>query len=455
MNRRRGALLAGGVSVAVLGGVIARLVLAPPPPWRAWEPPVLDTASMQPRVAALLEGALGEVRGHPDSARAWGVLGMSCEAHGLMTCAVTCYAHARTLGPDDFVWPYLEATAREGQGASVDEVVGLYAQARALDPGYPALLVRLGDALRLGGRLEAACAAYEEALRADPDVASARRGLGQALVALGRFDEARRELEAVRLAAPRDGPTLLALARVYGALGDGARAARTARDAGGLTDTLLLYDPVRADIEALGVSSALCFKRGEGFMQARDYPRAVEQFRIVTESSPDSARVQARLAAAYAASNRPAEAVRHYARALELDPRAHDAHRALGALLFVSDPAAALEHYRRAVELAPGNAGYVADEATALASLGRLDEAVIRFQEAADLGLADPVVEANWGTALLQRGALEAAADHFRAALRLRPDDADARRKLEYVLERLPPPDEGPVHGQGATAAAP
>ena len=65
-------------------------------------------------------------------------------------------------------------------------------------------------------------------------------------------------------------------------------------------------------------------------------------------------------------------------RALELDPNLADAHSAQGAILkyFDFNFAAAEAEYRRALELAPQNASAIANLATLLSELGRLDEAV-------------------------------------------------------------------------------
>jgi serine/threonine protein kinase/Tfp pilus assembly protein PilF len=61
---------------------------------------------------------------------------------------------------------------------------------RALDPLSPLFIVKEAHFLRQDGQLDQAAAAYETALREDPDMAAAAAGLAEIRRAQGRFDEA-------------------------------------------------------------------------------------------------------------------------------------------------------------------------------------------------------------------------------------------------------------------------
>ncbi|HUI41614.1 MAG TPA: tetratricopeptide repeat protein [Terriglobia bacterium] len=72
--------------------------------------------------------------------------------------------------------------------------------------------------------------------------------------------------------------------------------------------------------------------------------------------------------------------------------------------------------------------------ASALASEGKLDEAVTNFAEAARAQPTDATAENGWGAALEAQGNLSAASAHYREALRLEPDDPDALYNLGNCL---------------------
>jgi len=110
------------------------------------------------------------------------------------------------------------------------------------------------------------------------------------------------------------------------------------------------------------------------------------------------------------------------------------------------DAAAALASYERAVAERPGDPLIRYDMGSALAALGRYDDAVAAFADAS--GAASPDLRAdahfNAGNTLFRQGSLADAADAYRRSLRERPDDGDARRNLELALRRLAaPPQQG------------
>jgi tetratricopeptide (TPR) repeat protein len=92
----------------------------------------------------------------------------------------------------------------------------------------------------------------------------------------------------------------------------------------------------------------------------------------------------------------------------------------------------ALESYRRLGLLSPRNGDARMHEAIALATLGRMNEAVPVFVEATSLMHANPVAEANCGRALLLAGRADEATVHFNRALDLTPWDTNI---LELLAE--------------------
>ncbi len=115
-------------------------------------------------------------------------------------------------------------------------------------------------------------------------------------------------------------------------------------------------------------------------------------------------------------------------------PGAAVAHNNRGfAFAEAGDHSRALENYRRSLELDPGDAEYALNYAGALYNLGRLDEAVSVCRKILTLG-PNHEVHNNMGLALFKQGKAQEAMEHYREAIRLKPDYALARVNLGVAL---------------------
>jgi tetratricopeptide (TPR) repeat protein len=92
-----------------------------------------------------------------------------------------------------------------------------------LDPASIAFAA-LAEEYRRAGRFEDAIAACEAGLQRHPAYISARVTLGRSLLELGRFDEARHQLEHVLRTAPENLAAIRALAEIHDRVGDYANA---------------------------------------------------------------------------------------------------------------------------------------------------------------------------------------------------------------------------------------
>jgi len=191
---------------------------------------------LDPVIARAVEDARRAVLESPDDASAWGDLGNLCQANDLAPSALQAYARATALAPDDPRWPYLSGVVHDGAGDH-DAALADYQRARACSTHvHPALFWRIGNAWLATGQLDRAEESFREALAAAPgdhagwfglarvclerdDAAGAvdavRSGLalepralyghallGDAYRRLGRWEDARRELELAGDAAP-------------------------------------------------------------------------------------------------------------------------------------------------------------------------------------------------------------------------------------------------------------
>lgn len=118
------------------------------------------------------------------------------------------------------------------------------------------------------------------------------------------------------------------------------------------------------------------------------------------------------------------------------------------AALARGEPEAALAGYERALVDRPGDPLIRYDMGSALHALGRFDEALAAYADAAGASSGDLRADAhfNMGNTLYRQGKFTDAAEAYRRSLRERPGDREARRNLELALRRLgqPPPQGEP-----------
>jgi len=150
------------------------------------------------------------------------------------------------------------------------------------NPGDFEAHYNLAAMLQAKGKLEAAVAEYETAVRLRPDDAAANNGLGAALLADGQ---------------PRPATAVL-----------------------------------RAAIEARPDYAEAHYNFGIALTQMGDMENAAEQFRAVLKLQPNDANAEANLGAALAEMQRYPEAKLHFERALEINPNQPDAKENLEAL---------------------------------------------------------------------------------------------------------------------------
>jgi protein O-mannosyl-transferase len=170
---------------------------------------------------------------------------------------------------------------------------------------------------------------------------------------------------------------------------------------------------------------------------------AIAQYRLALEAKPRAADAHTNLGNVLLAAGRRAEAMTHLREAVRLAPDSSEAWNNLGGgLTEAGETREALECYRRATAIDPEDARLRLNLGTALAASGDLDGAI------AALGAAEPRLPAshahalaaarfNLGNALFQNHRVEHAAEQYRLALRLRPDDIDSRINLGYSLVRM------------------
>lgn len=239
--------------------------------------------------------------------------------------------------PDDAVGYANLGAVLQLQGR-LEAAIAAYRQAVRLDPSDAVSLNNLGAALQTSGRLEQALPFLERAVQSNPDYVGARYNLGNVLTALDRPSEAVQHFLAVAEQRPEDAETQVKLGRLYSLLGDPPASIRHYRaalkqrpdqpevlnDLGALLASQQQWQAARQRFE-----DSLRLRPGQfqahanlGLLAAGmgNLPEAIRQFEKALQANPRHADTHNNLGIALAQSGRPADAVRHFQRALELSP---------------------------------------------------------------------------------------------------------------------------------------
>jgi len=139
---------------------------------------------------------------------------------------------------------------------------------------------------------------------------------------------------------------------------------------------------------------------------------------------------------------------------LAVDPQSSIAENNLGGVRAdQKKPAEAIEHYQRALQIRPEYAQAHYNLGVALAQQGKPAEAIEHYRQALRIKPDDALAHINWGVELAQQGKLVEAIEHFREALRIKPDDALAHRNLGEALTQQGKLTEAFEHFQQAGRA--
>jgi tetratricopeptide (TPR) repeat protein len=382
------------LAVAGGGGAVAWWGLAMP------EPPATVLTDADPRISRALNEARAAVRRSPRSAQAWGELGMTFAANDCAQDACTCFAQAERLDPKDPRWPYLRGLQLASR--DLNAAVGEYERGAALAPAtVPGPRLRLGEALLTLGRTEDAEVQFREIITQDSGNANALLDLarvaqlrGDGAKALAYLDNAVGNPH-VRKAA------LVLRAQISQSLGRGAEALRALQEAGQAPDDEPWPDLYRAELEQHRTGMQAAVARAVHLRDAGQVDQALALLRDTVEAYPDAAY-------AWTTLGRTHVGLGDY-------PRAEAA-------------------FRRAVQAAPdlGEARFYLG--VAAFAQGKYGPAAECFRMAGELEPQHPLARYNLGQALLRQGDRAGAIDAFRAALRYRPELAEAHRALGALL---------------------
>ena len=164
-----------------------------PLPAEASPLPAIQIAISEKRFDDALDLAQAGLSATPDSPELWNALGVVLRASGKPQEAVGCYRRAFDLRAGDLAAMSNLANALKDL-QRYREAIDLHQRVVSAQP-TAAAWTNLGVALHDGGQLVDALAAFSQAVRLDPDNASAHFDRAQILLRLGRYDAGWREFD--------------------------------------------------------------------------------------------------------------------------------------------------------------------------------------------------------------------------------------------------------------------
>ena len=416
-------------------------------------------------IVALVEKNLAAVASNPGEADLWMRLGHVYEANELDSLALENYQKALSIEVSEPRWWYRAARVwmrlgdRAGAMAAIERAIELhprYAPLRwrlglwhldqgALEPARksferaielderdPAGVWGLARTLLREQRPGRAARVLEELVKKGPDHPYTHLLLGTAYRQLGRWQEARSELERGAGAAPvwRDPWDEEINAYRTGLLAEFNRAGRIV-EMGKLDAGAALLEKLRQQYpDSPGVRKKLgAVYRKQGF-----HRRALEVFEEALAIRPEDVDLQFTVASVYAGLEDPARALEHLERAIALDPSQGRVYEGKGAVLAatgrIADAAAAFE---QGLKHDPHNPSLFLRLGGVQCRLERWEEGLASFRRAAALDPKSAQAFAGIGKAAMKLGALDEAEEALKRAVAIQPGSSDIGSLLREV----------------------
>ena len=388
----------------------------------------------------------------PRLAAAFGVVGQLYLLYDLIPAAVAALGNAETLDPTDVRWPYYLALGSSLEG-DFEQAVAAFDRALKPEADDLAVLTRRGDALLELGRIDDAQRDYDRILDLDPSHSAARFGLGQVAFERGEFERAIERFEAALNGQP-DGSVIhhrmgLALRRL------GRREEAAAHLALNEQRPISFPDPRFDELWRHNVSREGQIKAGTEAMRDGDPRRALNAFQTALDLFADDpvTLYNVGMALVELGDNAGAEKSLRAAIALKNDYR--QPHYSLAVLLAArNDLEGAERHFQRVAEIDPADLETRTRLAEVLTRLGRPEEAIESLRDVLAVDAALPMAQLALGAAYQTAGNAEAAWPMLLEVLEAAPGAPEERSEAHYRLALLAETREGSASGRDGNDAA-
>jgi tetratricopeptide (TPR) repeat protein len=283
----------------------------------------------------------------------------------------------------------------------------------------------LGMACLMADRLDEARTAFDRAIEIDPDSPGPLLQRARVFALGGDSDRALADVDRVLELVPNEPMALVLRARIHQQAGDADAALAD------LKDVLDDNPDMAAALELRGLIAA----------EQEDYALAIRDFRRLVGRNPDDPVLLGQLGMFFLAAKQPAEAIKRFTLALEIDEEDFPSRRGRGdAALSIGDHAAALKDLEKAVAIKPDDPGALNNLAWLLATSPddgirdgrRAVELALKACEATDWKQSHIISTLAAGHA--EAGDFDAARKFSRQAVEAGHDEPAVREQLESEL---------------------
>lgn len=288
-------------------------------------------------------------------------------------------------------------------------------------PSDPVIPTELASLYQDMGKKEDAEKQYRKALRLSPANESARLGLASLYMGEGETNRAIAELKQAQIANPGNKEINLLLAEAYEKMGD-----HQAAD----------YESLLAGKQR-GVLSDERLRRGDELMQAKEYAKAVEEFKAALKEKPEWPAALEKLVDAQTAAGLDDEAIASYKELLRLRIGGGDTHYNLGVVYerkgLIDE---AVVEYKQAIHDSPDNGDARRRLADIYALRGSYPQAIEQYKELLKKGDSNPLLHLKLARAYLSAKNPQDAFASYKEAIRIAPDNLEARRELATLYRK-------------------
>lgn len=371
------------------------------------------------RLSAMLDAADTDAA---ELAAVYGRLGALYAAQRMYAGAELALNNARAVDPEGFRWAYYAAHIALEQGEP-EQALGYLADAARIDPVYPTLPLRRGEALLGLNRLEAARAAYRQVVEVPGLRAAALYGLGKIDLLERDWADAAAKLSEVLTLQPHADAAQYPLGQALVGLGRRDEARTHLAQRGVIKPDY--PEPLLEELRSLQMGARFHFEEALTAVKRQDYAAAAAAFAAGLAEEPANARARTSYARALWLSGRQDEAEAELRRAAADGP-GQTLPRFLLAILrdAAQDPASAIAGYRDVLAIDPAHQGALSYLANLSLRQGDYAEAAALFERAIAAGATEMQLFVHYWDALFEAGA----------------DDVVLRDRLVAFDKRFPEP---------------
>lgn len=399
-------------------------------------PPTAEQERIDPAVRQAIGSARAAVQQDPQSAAAWGKLGMVFLAHELPAQANISFAQAERLDSREPRWPYYQAVSlTSGQPEAAIPKLRRAAQLCGQDC-IPCLL-RLAELLLQHGAWDEAETHFRQVLRQEPNNPVAALGLARVYRAQGKQEEAVAQAGRAAGDVHTAKASQLFLAQVYARIGKQAEAIAARREAARLHEDVPWPDAFAEEVTRLSTGKQARISQADQFLGQNRPHEAITVLQDVVRDYPDADWAWLLLGRAFLTARDLSAAERALRRAAQLAPGSLLVHYHLGIVALVKkDYSEAAASFRKALQLQPDFALAHGDLGTCLFLQGDRAGAEEAFRMALRCKPDYAQAHAGLGELLSAQQRNVEAIGHLKQAVELNPSDAHAAKLLERIQAR-------------------